>query len=229
MWWDGGDFARDLVNLIGAARILFERSVHGLAESYFTSLGASWIGPSQAALRRDSPDWVWPSAEPDRHVKRAMASFGLVPCKPAGSPRPERRPWSQRMLCAKILYLTQPGASVGLTSRDRPAVEIMSEQGPALARKLFPDSGPRQRAPRAGQPRRIGARGCAGVGHAIGAARAPTGSQCVGNSSGRAVPGRDQRCAGLRRSGPSQHRHPALDADVRTTERTGRPRGMRPV
>ena len=91
---------RDLVNLIGAARILFEHScVHGSAESYFTSLVRQLDGdPKQAALRLGSPgkdklpalgvalaaealkNLGFDVAKPDRHVKRAVASFGLVAC-----------------------------------------------------------------------------------------------------------------------------------------------------
>ena len=91
---------RDLVNLIGAARLLFEHSCdHGTAESYFTSLVQQLDGdPKQAALRLGSPgrhklpafgiplaaealkNLGFDVAKPDRHVKRAVASFGLVPC-----------------------------------------------------------------------------------------------------------------------------------------------------
>ena len=90
---------RDLVNLIGTARLLFEHScVHGTAESYFTSLVRRVDGdPKQAALRLGSPgtdklpafgvalaaealkNLGFDVAKPDRHVKRAVASFGLVP------------------------------------------------------------------------------------------------------------------------------------------------------
>ena len=91
---------RDLVNLIDAARLLFEHScAHGTAESYFTSLLQQLDGdPKQAALRLGSPgkhklpalgvalaaealkNLGFDVAKPDRHVKRAVASFGLVPC-----------------------------------------------------------------------------------------------------------------------------------------------------
>lgn len=92
---------RDLVNLIGTARILFEHSnAHGSAESYFTSLVRELDGdPKQAALRLGSPGkdklpglgvalaaealkyLGFDVAKPDRHIKRAVASFGMVPCK----------------------------------------------------------------------------------------------------------------------------------------------------
>ena len=90
---------RDLVNLIATARLLFEHScAHGTAESYFTSLVQQFDGdPKPAALHLGSPgDYKLPAfgvalaaealknlgfdvAKPDRHVKRAVASFGLVP------------------------------------------------------------------------------------------------------------------------------------------------------
>ena len=92
---------RDLVNLIASARILLEHScAHGTAESYFTSLVQQLDGdPKQAALQLGSRgDYKLPAfgvalaaealknlgfdlAKPDRHVSRAMASFGLVPFK----------------------------------------------------------------------------------------------------------------------------------------------------
>ena len=90
---------RDLVNLIGTARLLSEHSsVHGTAESYFTTLVRRLDGdPKQAALHLGTPgEYKLPAfgaalaaealknlgfdvAKPDRHVKRAVASFGLVP------------------------------------------------------------------------------------------------------------------------------------------------------
>ena len=90
---------RDLVNLIDTARLLTEHSrIHGTAESYFTSLLRRVGGdPKQAALRLGSrSDYKLPAfgvalaaealknlgfdvAKPDRHVTRAVASFGLVP------------------------------------------------------------------------------------------------------------------------------------------------------
>ena len=89
---------RDLVNLIATARLLTEHSrVHGTAESYFTALVRKFDGdPKQAALRLGSGSaYKLPAfgvalaaealknlgfdvAKPDRHVKRAVASFGLV-------------------------------------------------------------------------------------------------------------------------------------------------------
>ena len=92
---------RDLVNLIGAARLLFEHSrVQGTAESYFASL-VEWLDgdPKQAALHLGRQgEYKLPAfgvalaaealknlgfdvAKPDRHVRRAVASFGLVPFK----------------------------------------------------------------------------------------------------------------------------------------------------
>lgn len=90
---------RDLVNLIGTAQLLTEHSrIHGTAESYFTSLIRQLDGdPKQAALRLGSrSEYKLPAfgvalaaealknlgydvAKPDRHVARAVASFGLVP------------------------------------------------------------------------------------------------------------------------------------------------------
>lgn len=91
---------QDLVNFTGTARLLSEHSrVHGTAESYFTSLVRQLDGdPRQAALRLGSPrskhklpafgvrlaaealkNLGFDVAKPDRHVTRAVASFGLVP------------------------------------------------------------------------------------------------------------------------------------------------------
>lgn len=89
---------RDLVNLIGTARLLTEHSrVHGTAESYFTSLVRQVDGdPKQAALRLGTrsehklpafgvalaaealKNLGFDVAKPDRHVARSVASFGLV-------------------------------------------------------------------------------------------------------------------------------------------------------
>ncbi len=91
--------ARSLVSLISAARLLSEHSrVHGTAESYFTSLVRRMDGdPKLAALHLGSPgsdklpafgvalaaealkNLGFDVAKPDRHVKRAIASFGLIP------------------------------------------------------------------------------------------------------------------------------------------------------
>ena len=89
-----------LVNLIDTARLLAEHSrVHGTAESYFTALVEHLDGdPKQAALRLGSrgDEYKLPAfgvalaaealknlgfdvAKPDRHVRRAVVSFGLVP------------------------------------------------------------------------------------------------------------------------------------------------------
>ena len=90
---------RSLVKLIDTARLLTEHSrVHGTAESYFTSLIQRVEGdPKQAALRLGSAsEYKLPAfgvplaaealknlgfdvAKPDRHIVRAVASFGLVP------------------------------------------------------------------------------------------------------------------------------------------------------
>ena len=90
---------RNLVNLIETARLLTEHSrVHGTAESYFTSLVRHLDGdPKQAALclgfrsEYKLPAFGVPLAaealknlgfdvaKPDRHVTRAVASFGMVP------------------------------------------------------------------------------------------------------------------------------------------------------
>ena len=89
---------RDLVSLIDTARLLTEHSrEHGTAESYFTSLIRQLDGdPKQAVLRLGSrSEYKLPAfgvalaaealknlgfdvAKPDRHVVRAVASFGLV-------------------------------------------------------------------------------------------------------------------------------------------------------
>ena len=91
----------DLVNLIGAARKLLDHSrMHGSAESYFTNLVQRCDGdPKRAALHLGLPgkynkyklpafgvalaaealkNLGFPVAKPDRHVGRAMGSFGLV-------------------------------------------------------------------------------------------------------------------------------------------------------
>lgn len=90
---------KDLVNLIGSARLLTEHSrVHGTAESYFTSLVRDLDGDTkQAALCLGSrgkhklpafgvalaaealKNLGFDVAKPDRHLTRAVASFGLVP------------------------------------------------------------------------------------------------------------------------------------------------------
>ena len=89
---------RGLVNLIGAARILLKyRATHGTADGYFTSLMERCDGdPKLAALRLGCHrTYKLPSlgvplaaealknlgfdvAKPDRHVMRAVGSFGLV-------------------------------------------------------------------------------------------------------------------------------------------------------
>ena len=89
---------RDLVNLAGAARILLDYSrTHGTADSYFTSLMHVCDGdPKLAALHLGCPgEHKLPSlgvplaaealknlgfdvAKPDRHIMRAVGSFGLV-------------------------------------------------------------------------------------------------------------------------------------------------------
>ncbi len=89
---------KDLVNLASTARLLSEHSrLHGKAESYFTSLIRQFDGdPKQAALCLGSrSEYKLPAfgvalaaealknlgydvARPDRHVARAVASFGLV-------------------------------------------------------------------------------------------------------------------------------------------------------
>ncbi len=89
---------KDLVNLIGSARLLTEHSrVHGTAESYFTSLVRDLEGDAkQAALCLGSrgkyklpafgvtlaaealKNLGFDVAKPDRHLTRAVASFGLV-------------------------------------------------------------------------------------------------------------------------------------------------------
>ena len=89
---------RDLVNLRRCARRLYKHSrLHGTAESYFTSLVRQLEGdPKRAALQLGSPgkeklpafgvasaaealkNLGFDVAKPDRHAKRAVASFGLV-------------------------------------------------------------------------------------------------------------------------------------------------------
>ena len=90
--------ARNLVNLAATARILLDYSrTHGTADCYFTSLLHRCGGdPKLAALRLGCPgEYKLPAlgvplaaealknlgfdvAKPDRHVMRAMGSFGLV-------------------------------------------------------------------------------------------------------------------------------------------------------
>ena len=124
---------RDLVNLIGAARILFEHSnVHGSAESYFTSLVRQLDGdPKQAALRLGSPgkdklpglgvalaaealkNLGFDVAKPDRHVSRAVASFGLVPCKDWPGRNGRAAPsFSSGRLCLAVMGAVQDIATV---------------------------------------------------------------------------------------------------------------------
>ena len=89
---------RNLVNLRDCARRLYEHSrLHGTAESYFTVLVRRLDGdPKKAALQLGSPgndklpafgvalaaealkNLGFDVAKPDRHAKRAVASFGLV-------------------------------------------------------------------------------------------------------------------------------------------------------
>ena len=119
---------RDLVNLIGAARILLEHSrVHGSAESYFTSLVRKLGGdPKQAALRLGSPgkeklpalgvalaaealkNLGFDVAKPDRHIKRAVASFGLVPCEDWPGRNGRAAPsFSSGRLCLAVMEAVQ--------------------------------------------------------------------------------------------------------------------------
>lgn len=90
---------RDLVNLRRSARRLYKHScLHGTAESYFTLLVRRLDGdPKKAAFQLGSrgrdklpafgvalaaealKNLGFDVAKPDRHVKRAVASFGLVP------------------------------------------------------------------------------------------------------------------------------------------------------
>ena len=132
---------RDLVNLIGAARILFEHSnVHGSAESYFTSLVRRLDGdPKQAALRLGSPgrdklpglgvalaaealkNLGFDVAKPDRHIKRAVASFGLVPCKDWPGRNGRAAPsFSSGRSCLAVMEAVQDIA----TAADRPVVLV---------------------------------------------------------------------------------------------------------
>ena len=90
---------RDLVNLVGAACRLMEYSrAHGSAETYFVSLVRQLDNdPNRAALRLGTPgdEYKLPAlgvplaaealknlgfdlAKPDRHIHRAVASFGLI-------------------------------------------------------------------------------------------------------------------------------------------------------
>ena len=113
---------RNLVYLIRAARILFEHSrAHGTAESYFTSLVRRFDGdPKQAVLRLGREgEYKLPAfgealaaealknlgfdvAKPDRHVMRAVGSFGLVPFEhwPDRSGRGAPRTSSRKLLLA---------------------------------------------------------------------------------------------------------------------------------
>ena len=117
---------RGLVNLIGTARLLTEHSrVHGTAESYFTSLVERLDGdPKQAALRLGSEsEYKLPAfgvalaaealknlgfdvAKPDRHVARAVASFGLVPFRNW----PDRNGRTRPSISSKNSYLAVMGA-----------------------------------------------------------------------------------------------------------------------
>ncbi len=132
---------RDLVSLIDTARLLNEHSrVHGTAESYFTSLVRHLDGdPKQAAVCLGSrSEYKLPAfgvalaaealknlgfdvAKPDRHITRAVASFGLVPF----------RNWSDRSgrtapsLSSRDSYLAIMGAVQEVaTSAGMPVVMV---------------------------------------------------------------------------------------------------------
>ena len=132
---------RDLVNLIGAARILFEHSrIHGSAESYFTTLVRELDGdPKQAALHLGSPgkdklpalgvalaaealkNLGFDVAKPDRHVKRAVASFGLVACDDwSGRNGRAAPPFSSRRSCLAVMEAVQDIA----TAAGKPVVLV---------------------------------------------------------------------------------------------------------
>ena len=127
---------RDLVNLIGAARILVEHSRgHGSAESYFTSLVRELDGdPKHAALRLGSPgkdklpalgvalaaealkNLGFDVAKPDRHIKRAVASFGLVPCEDWPGRNGRAAPsFSSRRSCLAVMEAVQDIATAAGT------------------------------------------------------------------------------------------------------------------
>lgn len=117
---------KNLANLVRAARKLLEYSrIHGTADGYFTSLLDRCGGdPKQAALRlgRSGPDKLpafgvalaaealknlgYDVAKPDRHVVRAVGSFGLVPfdswpdARDAGNGREPPRSTSRERLLA---------------------------------------------------------------------------------------------------------------------------------
>lgn len=132
---------RDLVNLIGTARKLFEHSrVHGSAEGYFTSLVRQMGGdPKQAALCLGTSgkdklpalgvalaaealkNLGFDVAKPDRHVKRAVASFGLVPCEDWPGRNGRAAPsFSSRRSCLAVMEAVQDIA----TAAGRPVVLV---------------------------------------------------------------------------------------------------------
>ena len=119
---------RDLVSLIDTARLLAEHSrVHGTAESYFTSLVERLNGdPKQAAFRLGSrSEYKLPAfgvalaaealknlgfdvAKPDRHVTRAVASFGLVPYRSWPGRNGRTRPsMSSKNSCLAVMGAVQ--------------------------------------------------------------------------------------------------------------------------
>lgn len=132
---------RDLVNLIDTARLLTEHSrVHGTAESYFTSLVRRLDGdPKQAALCLGSrSEYKLPAfgvalaaealknlgfdvAKPDRHVTRAVASFGLASFRNW----PDRSGRTAPSLSSRDSYLAIMGAVQEIaTSAGMPVVMV---------------------------------------------------------------------------------------------------------
>ena len=126
---------RNLINLTGTARLLAKHSsIHGSAESYFTALVRELDGdPKQAALRLGSPgEYKLPAfgvavaaealknlgfdvAKPDRHVIRAMASFGLVAVRkwPDRNPRAAPSLSSKKSLLAVMEAVQDIAAAAG--------------------------------------------------------------------------------------------------------------------
>ena len=101
--------------------------VYGSAESYFTSLvHRSGGDPKQAALRLGLPgkdklpglgvalaaealkNLGFDVAKPDRHIKRAVASFGLVPCKDWAGRNGRAAPsFSSKRSCLAVMEAVQ--------------------------------------------------------------------------------------------------------------------------
>ena len=127
---------KNLVNLIDTARLLSEHSsVYGNAESYFTSIVDRLDGdPKRAVLHLGSSgehklpafgaalaaealkNLGFDVAKPDRHVTRAVASFGLVPFRNWSGRSGRKAPSiSSRANCLAVMEAMQEIATAART------------------------------------------------------------------------------------------------------------------